>query len=168
VRARHRHASASIAWRAAGQDVLGHAQGQRQAEFLVDHLDAVCLGDGRGVQGDFLAADEEAAGIVVERARQDLHEGRLAGPVLAHQGVDLAGADLEVHVVHGQRAGVPLADLLHPECGDGACHAWIACRPSSGVRPRYHLSPRVSNVPLAFSSGRRRPAVSQTGWAKQS
>jgi hypothetical protein len=31
--------------------------------------------------------------------RQDMHEGALAGAVLAQQGVDLAGTDVEVHAI---------------------------------------------------------------------
>jgi hypothetical protein len=33
--------------------------------------------------------------------RENLHQGRLAGPVLPGHRVDLAGQDLEIHPVHG-------------------------------------------------------------------
>ena len=35
---------------------------------------------------------------------EDVHQGRLAGPVLAEERVDLAGPDLEVDVVVGDHA----------------------------------------------------------------
>jgi hypothetical protein len=41
---------------------------------------------------------------------EDLHQGRLAGPVLADDGVDLTGQDGEVHVVVGDHSGEPLGD----------------------------------------------------------
>src|SRR5262249_54300000 len=46
-------------------------------------------------------------------AVEDVHQGRLAGAVLAEQGVDLAGPDLEIDVVIGDHARVTLGDAAH-------------------------------------------------------
>ena len=48
---------------------------------------------------------------------EDVHERRLAGAVLAEQGVDLAGPDVEVDAVVGEHAGVALRDPAHLEHG---------------------------------------------------
>jgi hypothetical protein len=45
-------------------------------------------------------------------AREDLDEGRLAGPVLAEQGVHLPGADLEVDAVQARTPGKTLTTPL--------------------------------------------------------
>ena len=54
-------------------------------------------------------------------AGQDLHQGRLAGPVLAADGVDLASLDGDRHVLQGLDAGERLGDGLHLQ--NGCCHA---------------------------------------------
>ena len=53
-----------------------------------------------------------ALGIV--DAVQDLEDRRLAGAVLAEQGVDLAGADVEGDVLEGAHAAETLRDAGHP------------------------------------------------------
>ena len=74
----------------AGQEVLRDADGPREAELLVDHADAVALGQRGGVEGDDPAVDRDLAGVVVEGAREHLHQRGFAGAVLPDQGVDLA------------------------------------------------------------------------------
>ena len=48
-------------------------------------------------------------------AVQDLHQRRLAGAVLADEGVDRAGADVDVDVVVGDHAREALADAAQPD-----------------------------------------------------
>src|SRR3546814_20535289 len=48
-------------------------------------------------------------------AGYDIHEGRLAGAVLADEAVDLAGADREVHVPEGVDAAEGLRDAAQLE-----------------------------------------------------
>ena len=50
-------------------------------------------------------------------AVEDVHQGRLAGAVLAEQGVDLAGPDVEVDAVVGDHARIALRDAAHLERG---------------------------------------------------
>ena len=86
--------------------VLGHRQRREQHEVLVDHRDAQPVGgldvaDGRPAR----PPTSMRPGVGPLDAREDAHERRLAGAVLAHHGVDLAGAQLEVDAVerHARR-----------------------------------------------------------------
>jgi len=96
-------------------DVLFHRQVGCEGQLLVDHGHA---GPARveGVAGPIrLAVQPHLPRVGLVRAGQDLHQGALPGPVLADQGVHLAGRDGEVHPV--QRDGRPeaLADAPHLE-----------------------------------------------------
>jgi hypothetical protein len=78
-------------------EVLGDAHLGHQVELLVDggHAGRLRL---RGlVERHRLAADRDLALVVLEDAREDVDEGRLAGAVLAQQRVHLAVRQLEVH-----------------------------------------------------------------------
>jgi hypothetical protein len=97
----------------AHEDVLGDVEVGIDRRLLVDGGDAVPLGVGRAAQGDLLAVDDDRSLVRRVDSRHDLDEGRLAGPVLTHQRVDLAR-------VEGQRdaperlGGVePLGDADH-------------------------------------------------------
>ena len=52
---------------------------------------------------DRLAVEQDLAGVGPVQPGQDVHQRALAGAVLAEQGVDLAGAQVEVDVVVGER-----------------------------------------------------------------
>ena len=101
----------------AEQDVLGHRQHRHQHEVLVDHADAAPDGVVRAGDLDCLAVEQDLAGIGHGQAVEDVHEGALAGAVLAEQGVDLPLADLEVDAVVGHDPGVALGDAAHLEHG---------------------------------------------------
>ena len=58
-----------------------------------------------------LAVDEDRALVGLVGAVQRLHQRRLAGAVLADDGVDRAAADLEVDAVVGDDAGEALDDV---------------------------------------------------------
>ena len=62
---------------------------------------------------DLLAADADRPGVAPVDPRQDLHEGRLAGAVLADEGVDLARPQLELGPVERVDARERLADPVH-------------------------------------------------------
>ena len=68
-----------------------------------------------------LAVEQDLAVIGLGQPVEDVHERGLAGAVLAEQGVDLAGPDLEVDVVVGDDARIALGDAAHLErgCCDG-------------------------------------------------
>ena len=61
------------------------------------------------------AVDVHLAPIGTHRARDDVHQGALAGAVLADQGVHLPGAKLEVHSVQGHRRAEPLREVAQLE-----------------------------------------------------
>jgi hypothetical protein len=58
-----------------------------------------------------LAVDEHLAAVGAHRAVDDLHEGGLAGAVLAEHRVDLARCHRQRHAVVGEDPGVALGDL---------------------------------------------------------
>ncbi len=92
-------------------DVLGHRHRLDQHEVLVDHADA----EGDGVVGArdaaHLAVDQHVARVGRVEAVGDAHGGRLAGAVLADEGVDGARLDLEVDAVVRQDAAEALGDV---------------------------------------------------------
>ena len=80
------------------EHVLGHGQIRKQRRLLVDDGDSG-VPRGRGAaERDLLTVDEQSTGVGAVNAGQDLHERRLAGTVLAHQPVDLAGKQVNRHV----------------------------------------------------------------------
>ena len=88
--------------------------------MLVHHADAVGDGSVRVIDGDWLAADGNLALVRLVQAVDDVHQGALAGAVLAQQRVDFALLQGEIHVVVRQDAGESLGD----PCGlQGGWHA---------------------------------------------
>jgi hypothetical protein len=74
-------------------------------------------------EADLLALEDDVAGVgpVGVDAGEDLHEGRLAGTVLAADRVDLAGADVERDLGEGLHTRELLGDRAHLEDGLGCC-----------------------------------------------
>src|SRR5215217_42795 len=86
---------------AAHEQVLGDRELGEQVELLGDHGDAGSLGVARRGESSGLAVHLQAALVGLVEPVHDLHERTLAGPVLAHQGVNLSRTQVEVHVLHG-------------------------------------------------------------------
>ena len=99
------------------EDVLGDREVGAEGELLMDDDDALGLAVAKALEGDFLAFEDDVAVVRAVRvdARQHLHESRLAGAVLAADGVDLAALDLEVDVRECFHAGEGLGDAAHLE-----------------------------------------------------
>ena len=95
------------------EDVAGHVQVVQHVEFLVDEADARALGVGDAPDDDGPAADADLAGVGLVDAAEDLHQGALAGPVLADQGDDLAARHLQADVLEGLDAGEALGNARH-------------------------------------------------------
>ncbi|GHI55743.1 hypothetical protein Srubr_55890 [Streptomyces rubradiris] len=74
------------------------------------HADAAGDGVAGVVQDDLLAVDRDGALVRLLHAVEDLHQGGLAGAVLAAQGVDGARAYGDVDVAVGDDAGETLGD----------------------------------------------------------
>ena len=102
---------------ASDEDVLGdrHVRGER--ELLIDRDDAGALGVVGRREGDRLAEQLDLPRIGAVRARQDLEQGRLAGPVLAEERMDLGGPHFEMDVLERAHAREALADAGHLEDG---------------------------------------------------
>ena len=60
---------------------------------------------------DLLAVEEDLAAVGPHDAGEDLHQRRLAGAVLADDGVDRAALDLEAHVGDRHDAAVALGEM---------------------------------------------------------
>ncbi len=99
----------------AEDDVLGHGEDGDQHEVLVDHPDAAGDRVGRARDADHLAVDEHFPLVGLDQPVEDVHERALAGAVLAEEGMDLAGPDIEVDVVVGEHARELLRDPAHAE-----------------------------------------------------
>jgi hypothetical protein len=57
--------------------------------------------------------DVDFAAVGLQGAGQDLHQGRLSGPILADERVYLALAACEVHIAECADAAKRLVDALH-------------------------------------------------------
>ena len=75
----------------AQQNVLGHSQIGAEVDLLVDGADAGVLRLPRAAEPLLDAVDRDAARVDVVDAGERLDQRRLAGAVLPHQRVDLAG-----------------------------------------------------------------------------
>ena len=94
----------------AEHDVLGHGEHRDEHEVLVHHADAGGHGVARAAEGDRLVVDEDLALVRLVEPVEDVHQGGLAGAVLAEQGVDLARLDDEVDRVVGRERAEALGD----------------------------------------------------------
>ena len=57
------------------------------------------------------AAEKALSGIGTERSGDDLHKCGLAGSVLSHQSVDLAGPEVKIDLGESLHPGIALTDL---------------------------------------------------------
>ena len=102
---------------AADEDVLGDGQLGEELRLLVDGLDAVghrLLGGGEVHRG---ALEGHRPRVGRLGAGDDLDQRRLAGAVLADDGVDGARQDLELGVPDRPHAAIPLGDVPQLEPG---------------------------------------------------
>jgi hypothetical protein len=106
---------AAPARRVGDADVVGDAEVGHQRQLLEDARDA---GSDRflRVQEAALAAFEHDAALVgLHHAGHDLDQGRLAGAVLAEQGVDVPGRAGEARTLERVNSAVALGDLLQAQ-----------------------------------------------------
>ena len=87
----------------------------------------------RRAEADRRAAQANLARIRRLQPEQDAHQGRLAGPVLAHHPVDFAALDREVDMIIGDKAAVALDDADSFDLRHGKARR-AAISPSSGRR----------------------------------
>src|SRR5262249_4585374 len=84
-----------------------------QGEVLVDHLDPAGARLVRVAEVGGIALDPHLAGIALIGARQDLHQRRLAGGVVADESEDLAGKEAQLDILQGLDGAEGLADAPH-------------------------------------------------------
>jgi len=84
---------------------------------------------------DRLTGQLDHAVVDLVHAGEDLDQGRLAGAVLAHQGVHFAAEQPEVHALQRDHAREPLADPAHRQDRPGLhhrCHTFPEWEPGRG------------------------------------
>ena len=83
----------------AEEDVVGDAALRQQAELLVEDADPGPARLDRMSEGNGLPAEQDFALVGAIDAAEHLHQRRLAGTVLAADGVDLAGLAIQADIV---------------------------------------------------------------------
>jgi hypothetical protein len=83
---------------------------REEGRLLVNDADAEGAGEVGGVVGDVVAVDAEGSAVWGQGAGDDLDECGFAGSVFADDGVDFAGAEVEVGVFQGLDAGERFGD----------------------------------------------------------
>src|SRR5437879_11802997 len=129
------------------KNVLRDRHQRNQRQFLVDDDDAERLGIIDVAKAPLLAAEDGAALVIAVwiDAAENLHQGRLAGAVLADQRMDLPRLHREVDVAQGLNAGKTLAYAAHFEnCGHRAITS-IICLSRCGRTGRWRR--RSSSAP---------------------
>jgi hypothetical protein len=95
------------------KDIFCNRQVIHQLQFLMNDADAGRLCLARAVKIDTLAVIANFSGIFRIDAGEYLHQRRLSGAVLAHQGMNFAGIQFEADVVQRPDARKTLAQLLN-------------------------------------------------------
>ena len=103
----------SLGGQVAEEDVLGDGEVAGEVELLVDGRDAQRLGVVRAADLDGLSLEQDLPLVLAVRTREDLDQGRLAGAILAEEGVDLALLDRQLDAFERPDAGERLPDALH-------------------------------------------------------
>jgi hypothetical protein len=117
----------------AEQDVLGHGEVVGQHEVLVHHADPGLDRIGGRAEVRHLAVHGDVALVGLLHPVEDLHQGRLAGPVLPAQRVHLAAAYPQRDVAVGDDAGEALGD---PRQLDGVLAArWLGLGYGHSLQP---------------------------------
>ena len=101
----------------AKEDVFRHGQVRAETQLLVDRGDADRFGLVRGesLVGDAVEGDRARIGLM--HPGDQIDPGALAGAVLAHQGMNLAGIDIEADPVEHHIAGERLGQVARAENG---------------------------------------------------
>ena len=94
----------------------------------MDHADAAFQGLARALVDDRLASESDRAAVGAVDAGHDLHQGRLAGAILADQGMHLTRAQVEVDVQQGLNARKGLGHAADLEQGCFGGRHWATVR----------------------------------------
>ena len=97
---------------AAHEHVVHHRQHRHDVQLLIHAGDAGLAGLHRIGEGNLVSVDVDFTLFGNVHAGQHFDQRGFARAVLANQAVNLAGLDLNMHVVHGDDAGKALGDML--------------------------------------------------------
>ena len=100
---------------AADEDVLDDGEVGEERRLLVDHGDPGVAGICGPVHRDLDPVDEQPPAVRRVHGGEDLHERRLAGTVLADEGVRLAGVEVDRDVLERMDRSERLRDVLERE-----------------------------------------------------
>ena len=113
---------AEPSWLGAEEHVLRDRPLRDHGDLLGDHRDPALERLARRAEAHRLAAQVQLALVLREHARDDLAERGLAGSVLADEGMNGAGADLDRDLVQCARAAERLADPADVEVDLAGSH----------------------------------------------
>ncbi|MNT13749.1 hypothetical protein D3C72_1487300 [compost metagenome] len=136
VHGRVMHAPAGQGNLAAHEDILGHGQLRHQHQLLVDDDDARVfrVADRLRAQGLAIPQDLAIPGAMRVHAGQHLHQGRLAGAILAAQADALAGPHLQVDAVKRADTAKLFDDAFHFKQIVGHAHSRCGYGGNVGLR----------------------------------
>ena len=97
--------------------VLGHGKTRHQLEMLMHHADAVGDRVRRALVANLAALDQHRAFVGLVQPEQDVHQGALAGAVLADHGMEFAGVEGERHRVERHMRLEALGDVVERDEG---------------------------------------------------
>jgi hypothetical protein len=124
---------------AADEDVLDHGQIREQGRLLVNHRDAGVPSVRRAAEGDLDAVHEQPSAVGSVHPGEDLHERRLARPILSDERVRLTGIEVDRDVLERLDRPERLRRVLEREDGlrPGQAHRRRG-GPVGAVRLRCH------------------------------
>ena len=99
------------------KDVFLNAEIRGEVQLLIDHGDPGAAGLERITRVERDAIEFDGSGVGGMGPAEHLHEGALAGPVLADQGVDVAGLKRQVHAPQCLGGTEGLADVGQSKAG---------------------------------------------------
>ena len=139
----------------AENDVLSDGHDRDQHEVLVHHPDAGVDRRARRAEPNRVAAYLDLALVRVVEPVEDVHQGRLAGTVLAQQRMNLAFAEVEADVIVRHDPWEALGDVAHLEHRAGGFS-------HRGRILLLHV-PRASSADAALDKTRGGPAARPLG-----
>ena len=100
---------------AAKKNVFRHGQEWNQVDLLINRADPESLRFGGRMRINGTTFEQDCTPIATIYAGEHLDQRAFAGAVLAHQGVDFAAAQREIHTIKGAHAGKNLAHVSRLE-----------------------------------------------------
>src|SRR5208337_3231252 len=141
---------------------------RNEFELLEDGGDAGRLRGARVSEPHFCAVDQHLAGVRLHLARENVHQRRLAGPILAEQRMDLAAIEIEVDPAERLDAAKMLDDSAHREQRRGRVQRRLAQKRADrlAIRRRDAPAPGAAREPVGGSPLMLDDAPSETAFVR--